>query len=102
MAGRPGAPAASVRAGLPAGADRGAAAAASPDALVSPMQGTVVQLAVDEGARVAAGDVVAVVEAMKMENAVRAIASGTVVELPVKVGDSVAQDALLCRLELVG
>ncbi|MFB9744551.1 acetyl/propionyl/methylcrotonyl-CoA carboxylase subunit alpha [Pseudonocardia sulfidoxydans] len=99
MAELTGAAADAVRAGLLAGADRGAGAAASPDALVSPMQGTVVQLAVEKGAQVAAGDVVAVVEAMKMENAVRATASGIVVELPVAIGDSVAQDALLCRLE---
>jgi acetyl-CoA/propionyl-CoA carboxylase biotin carboxyl carrier protein len=64
------------------------------------MQGTVVQLAVEEGQQVAAGEVVAVVEAMKMENAVRATVSGTVAEVVVKVGDSVAQDALLCRLDL--
>ncbi|GAY10056.1 biotin carboxylase N-terminal domain-containing protein [Pseudonocardia sp. N23] len=100
MAELTGASAEAVRAGLLAGADRGGSAAASPEQLVSPMQGTVVQLAVSEGQQVAAGDVVAVVEAMKMENAVRATVSGTVTELPVKIGDSVAQDALLCRLEV--
>ena len=89
-----------VRAGLLAGADRAAGAAAAPDRLLSPMQGTVVQLAVEGGQQVAAGEVVAVVEAMKMENAVRATVSGTVAEVVVKVGDSVAQDALLCRLDL--
>jgi acetyl-CoA/propionyl-CoA carboxylase biotin carboxyl carrier protein len=95
-----GASADAVRAGLVGGANGAGGAGGSPDVLVSPMQGTVVQLPVSEGQEIAVGDVVAVVEAMKMENAVRATQAGTVRELPVKVGDSVAQDAPLCLLDL--
>ncbi|HEY0400340.1 MAG TPA: biotin/lipoyl-containing protein, partial [Acidimicrobiia bacterium] len=59
-----------------------------------------VRVAVEEGQPVSAGDVVAVVEAMKMENAVHAPVDGIVRDLGVKVGDSVAQDAAICRVEV--
>jgi acetyl-CoA/propionyl-CoA carboxylase biotin carboxyl carrier protein len=68
------------------------------DFLVSPMQGTVVQVLVAEGQQVEIGDTVAVVEAMKMENPVRAGIAGTVEGLAVTLGDSVAQDAPICRI----
>ena len=45
-----------------------------------------------------AGDLIAVVEAMKMENPVRAPRSGTVTGLRVVVGDTTTQDAVLCEL----
>ena len=64
--------------------------------VVSPMQGTITRVAVEEGQTVAAGDLIAVVEAMKMENAVHAHTAGVVTELAVKPGDTVAQDAALC------
>jgi acetyl-CoA/propionyl-CoA carboxylase biotin carboxyl carrier protein len=67
-------------------------------AVTAPMQGTVVKVAVEEGQEVDAGDLVAVVEAMKMENPVRAPRAGTVTGLRVAVGDSTAQDAVLCEL----
>jgi len=66
--------------------------------LVSPMQGTVIQVAVQEGQEVAADEVVVVVEAMKMENPVRSHTAGVVRDLAVKIGDSVPQDAVLCRV----
>jgi acetyl-CoA/propionyl-CoA carboxylase biotin carboxyl carrier protein len=68
------------------------------DFLVSPMQGTVVQVLVEEGQHVEIGETVAVVEAMKMENPVRAGIAGTVQDLAVVLGDSVAQDAPICRV----
>jgi acetyl-CoA/propionyl-CoA carboxylase biotin carboxyl carrier protein len=63
---------------------------ASGDTLSSPIQGTVLKVAVEQGAAIDEGDLVAVVEAMKMENEITAHKSGTVAELPIAVGASVA------------
>ena len=60
------------------GAGRGAAAPASGDDLISPIQGTVIRVAVDEGAHVESGDLICVVEAMKMENELVAHKTGTI------------------------
>jgi acetyl-CoA/propionyl-CoA carboxylase biotin carboxyl carrier protein len=60
------------------------------DTLVSPIQGTVLKVAVESGATVQEGALIAVVEAMKMENEIFAHKSGTVSELPIVVGASVA------------
>jgi acetyl-CoA/propionyl-CoA carboxylase biotin carboxyl carrier protein len=60
------------------------------DALVSPMQGTVLRVAVEQGATVEAGALIAVVEAMKMENEITAHKPGTISELPIQAGGSVA------------
>src|SRR4051812_38724671 len=60
------------------------------DAVVSPMQGTVLSVAVAEGGAVASGDVICIVEAMKMENEVRAHQAGTVTQLSVEAGQPVA------------
>ena len=64
----------------------------------APMQGTVMQLAVAEGDEVTAGQLLAVVEAMKMENPLRAPHPGRVTGLHVRVGDTVAQGTVLCRV----
>jgi acetyl-CoA/propionyl-CoA carboxylase biotin carboxyl carrier protein len=60
------------------------------DALVSPIQGTVLKVAVEAGAAVEEGALIAVIEAMKMENEITAHKSGTVAELPIAVGASIA------------
>ena len=60
------------------------------DALVSPMQGTVLRVAVEQGATVEEGSLIAVVEAMKMENEITAHKPGTISELPIEAGGSVA------------
>jgi acetyl-CoA/propionyl-CoA carboxylase biotin carboxyl carrier protein len=60
------------------------------DALASPIQGTVLKVAVEQGAQVEEGALIAVVEAMKMENEITAHKGGTVTELPIAVGASVA------------
>jgi acetyl-CoA/propionyl-CoA carboxylase biotin carboxyl carrier protein len=60
------------------------------DALASPIQGTVLKVAVEQGAQVEEGALIAVVEAMKMENEITAHKGGTVKELPIAVGASVA------------
>ena len=58
--------------------------------LVSPLQGTVLKIAVEQGATVEEGTLIAVIEAMKMENEITAHKAGTVSELPISVGGSVA------------
>jgi acetyl-CoA/propionyl-CoA carboxylase biotin carboxyl carrier protein len=67
----------------------GGGAAAGGDVVVAPMQGTVLRLLVEVGQEVAPGDVVAIVEAMKMENEVAAHQAGTVRELHVSAGQAV-------------
>jgi acetyl-CoA/propionyl-CoA carboxylase, biotin carboxylase, biotin carboxyl carrier protein len=66
------------------------------DAVVSPMQGTVVVVAVAEGDEVAAGQVLCIVEAMKMENEVHAHRGGTVTQLSVAAGEPVAYGQVIC------
>ena len=60
------------------------------DTLSSPLQGTVLKVAVEKGAEVEEGALVAVIEAMKMENEITAHKAGVVSELPIAVGASVA------------
>jgi len=60
------------------------------DTLVSPIQGTVLKVAVEQGAAVDEGALIAVIEAMKMENEITAHKAGKVAELPIAVGASVA------------
>jgi acetyl-CoA/propionyl-CoA carboxylase, biotin carboxylase, biotin carboxyl carrier protein len=67
-------------------------------AVVSPMQGTVLAVAVAEGDEVAAGQVLCIVEAMKMENEVHAHRGGTVTQLSVAAGEPVASGQVICVL----
>ncbi|MCA9859375.1 MAG: acetyl-CoA carboxylase biotin carboxylase subunit [Thermomicrobiales bacterium] len=66
--------------------------------LISPIQGTVLRVAVEIGAAVAAGDLVAVVEAMKMENEIRAHKAGAVLDVLVAPADRIAAGAVLARI----
>jgi acetyl-CoA/propionyl-CoA carboxylase, biotin carboxylase, biotin carboxyl carrier protein len=77
----------------------GAAAAAATEDLVAPMQGTVVKYAVEEGATVTAGELVCVLEAMKMENTINAHRDGVVSSLGFAAGDVVESGAVLARIE---
>jgi acetyl-CoA/propionyl-CoA carboxylase, biotin carboxylase, biotin carboxyl carrier protein len=73
--------------------------AGSGDTLVSPMQGTIVKIAVADGERVSAGDVIVVLEAMKMEQPLTAHKDGTVTGLAVAVGQTVSAGAAICELK---
>ena len=67
--------------------------------LLCPMPGTLVSLAVEEGQDVKAGETLAVVEAMKMENVLRAERDGTVASIEAAPGDTLAVDAVILRFE---
>jgi acetyl-CoA/propionyl-CoA/long-chain acyl-CoA carboxylase, biotin carboxylase, biotin carboxyl carrier protein len=74
----------------------GAAGAGGRDAIVSPMQGTVLSVQVADGDVVSAGQVICVVEAMKMENEVHALRDGIVAELSVHPGEPVGTGQVIC------
>jgi acetyl-CoA/propionyl-CoA carboxylase biotin carboxyl carrier protein len=83
--------------GTAAGAG-GSGGGAGDDALVSPMQGTIVKIVAADGQRVSAGDTVVVLEAMKMEQPLAAHKDGTVGDLAVTVGQTVSAGAVICQL----
>jgi acetyl-CoA/propionyl-CoA/long-chain acyl-CoA carboxylase, biotin carboxylase, biotin carboxyl carrier protein len=72
------------------GAAAGGGGGGGGDTLASPIQGTVLKVAVEQGAQVQEGALIAVIEAMKMENEITAHKAGTVQDLPIAVGASVA------------
>jgi acetyl-CoA/propionyl-CoA carboxylase, biotin carboxylase, biotin carboxyl carrier protein len=80
-------------------AGKKAGAAASGDAVTSPMQGTIVKVSVEEGQEVAEGDVIVVLEAMKMEQPLKAHKAGTVTGLQAEVGVTVTNGAVICELK---
>ncbi|MEU9284393.1 biotin/lipoyl-containing protein, partial [Streptomyces sp. NPDC048275] len=93
-----------ARTGLAAGAKPKRRAAkksgpvASGDTLASPMQGTIVKVAVEEGQEVNEGDLIVVLEAMKMEQPLNAHRSGTIKGLTAEVGASVTSGAAMCEI----
>jgi acetyl-CoA/propionyl-CoA carboxylase biotin carboxyl carrier protein len=74
-------------------------AAASGDAVTAPMQGTVVKVSVEEGQQVATGDLIVVLEAMKMENPVTAHKDGIITGLAVEAGAAVTQGTVLAEIK---
>jgi acetyl-CoA/propionyl-CoA carboxylase biotin carboxyl carrier protein len=77
----------------------GGGTAGADDAVQSPMQGTVLAVRVAEGDTVEAGQLLCVVEAMKMENEIHAPRAGTVARLAVAEGDAIASGQTICVLE---
>ncbi|MGF1429709.1 acetyl/propionyl/methylcrotonyl-CoA carboxylase subunit alpha [Kitasatospora sp. LaBMicrA B282] len=92
------APAAAGKAKRRVGAKK-AGAAVSGDTLASPMQGTIVKVAVEEGQQVAEGELIVVLEAMKMEQPLNAHKAGTITGLKAEVGASVSSGAALCEIK---
>lgn len=90
-----------VQLGWPINQDQGMVAVAEPGSLIAPMPGKVVALTVLEGQRVAIGDPLLVMEAMKMEHAICAPIAGIVEALPYAVGDPVEQGAALLRIRAI-
>jgi len=68
------------------------------DGLASPMQGTVVKIALNEGDAVNVGDLVIVLEAMKMEQPLMAHKSGVLANLVVQIGETVTNGSILCDI----
>ena len=81
------------------GGTKGGGAQASGDSLVSPMQGTIVKIVVEDGATVAAGDTIVVLEAMKMEQPLTAHKAGTLTGLSAEVGQTVSAGAVICEIK---
>ncbi len=79
-------------------AQRGGTGAGASDAVVSPMQGTVLSVAVADGDEIEPGRVICIVEAMKMENEVRAHRAGTVRSLSVEAGQPVTTGQVICTI----
>ncbi|MDO4898709.1 MAG: biotin carboxylase N-terminal domain-containing protein [Rothia sp. (in: high G+C Gram-positive bacteria)] len=80
-------------------AARGGAASTNSNELTSPMQGTIVKVAVKDGAKVAEGDLIVVLEAMKMEQPITAHKAGKVTGLKLKAGETVSAGAVLATIK---
>ncbi|MFL6287653.1 MAG: biotin carboxylase N-terminal domain-containing protein [Actinomycetes bacterium] len=80
-------------------AKKGSAAAASGDDLTSPMQGTIVKIAVEEGQQVEAGELVVVLEAMKMEQPLNAHKAGVISGLGAEIGQTLSAGTTICSIK---
>jgi acetyl-CoA/propionyl-CoA carboxylase biotin carboxyl carrier protein len=80
-------------------AGKRSASGASGDSLIAPMQGTIIKVAVSDGDVVSAGDLVVVLEAMKMEQPLNAHKSGTITGLAAQVGAVVTSGATICDIK---
>ena len=80
-------------------ASKKSSGAVSGDAVASPMQGTIVKVSVSEGDSVEEGDTIVVLEAMKMEQPLKAHKAGTVTGLDAEVGATVSNGAVICEIK---
>jgi acetyl-CoA/propionyl-CoA carboxylase biotin carboxyl carrier protein len=78
---------------------KSASGGASGDSLTAPMQGTIVKVAVEEGQSVEAGELVVVLEAMKMEQPLNAHKAGTITGLNAEIGSTVPTGTVLCEIK---
>jgi acetyl-CoA/propionyl-CoA carboxylase biotin carboxyl carrier protein len=76
-----------------------AGGAATGDSLAAPMQGTIVKIAVEEGQQVASGDLIVVLEAMKMEQPLNAHRAGVITGLSAEIGTTVPTGTVLCEIK---
>jgi acetyl-CoA/propionyl-CoA carboxylase, biotin carboxylase, biotin carboxyl carrier protein len=83
----------------PKRAAKKAGGGATGDSLAAPMQGTIVKIAVEEGQEVAAGDLIVVLEAMKMEQPLNAHKAGVITALTAEVGATVPTGTVLCEIK---
>jgi acetyl-CoA/propionyl-CoA carboxylase biotin carboxyl carrier protein len=77
----------------------GGGGGSSSETLVAPLQGNVFKVVVEEGAEVAEGDLICVIEAMKMENEIAAHRAGKVTSLGVKEGDAINSGDVIAKIE---
>ena len=104
MENAPAAPATPARNEAPAAAPAAAPAKPAPapagagKAITSPLPGVIIEVSVKEGQAVKAGQKVAVIEAMKMENEIQATSDGTVTAVLVNKGDSVLEGAEIVKI----
>ena len=82
----------------PAAAPKAAPAPAGGNAVKAPMPGTILDVKVQNGQRVKKGQVLVILEAMKVENEIQAPCDGTVSSLSVRKGDSVETQAFICSI----
>ncbi|MCW0212790.1 MAG: biotin/lipoyl-binding protein, partial [Pseudonocardia sp.] len=78
---------------------KGGGAKVSGDAVTAPMQGTIIKVAVSDGDSVSAGDLIVVLEAMKMENPVTAHKDGTITGLSAEASSSITQGTVVCEIK---
>ena len=82
----------------PAAAPQPAAPAGAGNAIKAPLPGTIIDIKVQQGQQVNVGDIVLVLEAMKMQNNIEAEYAGTVTSITVKAGDTVMEGAVLLTI----
>ena len=84
------------------GRSSGGGQAASGDSVAAPMQGTIVKIAVEDGATVSSGDTIVVLEAMKMEQPITAHKDGVVSGLKANIGETVSAGAVIAEIKDAG